>query len=609
VLQVVPGLITAEPSFSEEIIPGVETLSNGTCLQICESLNLASAVGLHRLSSLAYLVTMLGLFLIWALALLLVANRRSMNLAVIAFVSGTAFLLSMIVSPALLSGDIYSYIIYGRIAAVYGADPYVELPSSYAGDPFLKYVFWANVPTYYGPLWTLVSRGLVLLGGEDVGRTVVIFRGLSIGATLVTGFLIWWSLARRWPDRAVQGLVFFLWSPLVVIELGLSAHNEAFMLVFIALAVTLYLSRRYALGSVALVLAILVKIVAAPLLPLYAIASFRSLRGVWPRTRYILTSAMLTVAATAGVLIAANVGPEILAVGSLGVSADRYQNSLHELAFNWLRRETNQEPAWIDAPPDFQPHWLATHNVSELWSDNDQIGMVRPWTVLLALAPQRGEWIRVYELPTGRIGYVRAAAVGPLERPDTNISHEVAQLEAGPAWSPAALEANSIVRWVSWVSFGLAGLLAVWRSRGDRGLLLWSAIILLAYYWLAAAWIWPWYITWSLVPVAFVTNSRVAVLAALVSATVLTIYPSRGFEGSTDQWIFLYRSIPAFALPLLLWAVWITIEGLVSLFRRAGRSSALSEPLTKVAHYHRGTGSLVLPGQSHLDGEERQRHA
>ena len=137
---------------------------------------------------------------------------------------------------------------------MYGGDPYVELPSSYSGDPFLKYVFWANAPTYYGPLWTLVSRGLVLLGGEDVGRTVAIFRGLSIGATLVTAFLIWWSLARRWPNRAVQGLVFFLWSPLVVIELGLSAHNEAFMLVFIALAVTLYLSRRHALGSAALVL-------------------------------------------------------------------------------------------------------------------------------------------------------------------------------------------------------------------------------------------------------------------------------------------------------------------------------------------------------------------
>jgi hypothetical protein len=568
VLQVVPSLIPAEPSFSEEIVPGAETLSDGTCLQLCESLNLASALGLHRVSSIVYLVTMLGLFLIWGLALLLVANRRSMGLAVIAFVSGSAFLISMIVSPALLSGDIYSYIMYGRIAAMYGGDPYVELPSSYSGDPFLKYVFWANAPTYYGPLWTLVSRGLVLLGGEDVGRTVAIFRGLSIGATLVTAFLIWWSLARRWPNRAVQGLVFFLWSPLVVIELGLSAHNEAFMLVFIALAVTLYLSRRHALGSAALVLAVLVKIVAAPLLPLYAIASFRSMNGAWPRVRYVLTSAVLSVAATAGVLAATNVGPEILSVGSLGVSADRYQNSLLELAFNWLRRETDQEPEWIDVPADFQPHWLATHSVSDLWSDTDQIGIVRPWTVLLALAPQRGDWIRVYELPTGRIGYVRAATVGPLERPDTNISHEVARLEAGPAWSPAAVEANAVVRWVSWVSFGLAGLLAIWHAHGDRGLLLWSAIILLAYYWLAAAWIWPWYITWSLVPVAFVTNSRVAVLAALVSATVLTIYPSRGFEGSAEQWIFLYRSIPAFALPLLLWAAWISIERLVALLRR-----------------------------------------
>jgi hypothetical protein len=429
-------------------------------------------------------------------------------------------------------------------------------------------VFWANDPTYYGPLWTLTSRALVLLGGDDVGLTVAIFRGLSIGATLATGLVIWWSLTRHWPDRAVQGLVFFLWCPLVVIELGLSAHNEALMLLFIAFGLAFYLGRRYALGSTAMVLAVLIKIVAAPLLPLYLVAALRSLTGVWPRARFLLTGGVLGLATTAGVLVAANVGPEVLTVGSLGVSADRYQNSLHELVFNYLRWEPGQEPQWTDVPADFQPHWLATHATSDLWSDTQQIGMVRPWTVLLALAPQRGEWIRVYDLATGRIGYVRATAVGPLDRPDADVNQEVARLEAGPAWSPAALEANSLVRLVGWGSFGLAALVALWRARGTQAFLLWSGIILLAYYWLAAAWIWPWYVTWALVPLAFVTNSRVAILAALLSAAVLTIYASRGFEGSTDHWIFQYRSVPAFVLPLLLWGAWVAVEGLTRLLAR-----------------------------------------
>src|SRR6185436_9551566 len=130
----------------------------------------------------------------------------------------------------------------------------------------------------------------------------------------------------------------------------------------------------------------------------------------------------------------------------------------------------------------------------------EQVGMVRQWSVLLALAPQKEDWIRVYELASGRMGYVRASAVGPLDRPDTDIDHEVSRLEAGPSRSPGTMEANSIVRLVGWSGFGLVGLLAAWRVKGARGFLFWSTFALLGYYWLAAAWIWPWYITWALVP-------------------------------------------------------------------------------------------------------------
>jgi hypothetical protein len=561
-LQIVPSLIPAEPSFSEQVISGAESLSSGTCLQVCESLTHASAVSLHRSSSVMYLLTAVGLFSIWGLALRLVARQRSLGLAACAMVAGAAFLVIMVVSPALLSGDVYSYIMYGRIAAVHGGDPYTELPANYPSDPFLKHVFWAHDPTYYGPLWTLVSRGLVLVGGEQAGLTVMAFRGLGVASTLLTAALLWWSMVRHWPDRAVQGLVFFLWNPLIVIELALSAHNEALMLVFVAAAAAFLLGRRYALGSMALVLSVLVKIVAAPLLPLYLVAVLRLLPGVRARARFLLTAAGVGVAATATILVAANAGPEILTVGSLGVSANRYQNSLHELTFNWLRQESDNEPEWADVPADFQPYWLATHATSDLWSDTEQIGMVRPWSVMLALAPQKGDWIRVYELASGRLGYVRAATVGPLDRPDTDIDYEVSRLEAGPARSPAAVEANSIVRLVSWSSFGLVGLLAAWRVRDARSFLVWSTIVLLGYYWLAAAWIWPWYITWALVPAALITDSRISVPVAILSAAVLTIYPSRGFEGSAEHWIFLYRSIPAFVLPLILWAMWLLVAWL-----------------------------------------------
>src|SRR6266516_4220143 len=45
---------------------------------------------------------------------------------------------------------------YGRIAAVYAANPYVHPPAEFASDPFLAWVFpfWRDQPSVYGPGWT-----------------------------------------------------------------------------------------------------------------------------------------------------------------------------------------------------------------------------------------------------------------------------------------------------------------------------------------------------------------------------------------------------------------------------------------------------------------------
>ena len=60
-------------------------------------------------------------------------------------------------APFSLSGDVFSYAFYGRVFAVYGSSPYLDLPGQYPGDPFFEYVFWKYVPSFYGPLWTLIS--------------------------------------------------------------------------------------------------------------------------------------------------------------------------------------------------------------------------------------------------------------------------------------------------------------------------------------------------------------------------------------------------------------------------------------------------------------------
>jgi len=113
--------------------------------------------------------------------------------------------------------------------------------------------------SWYGPLWTLISAGLAWLGGNHVGLTALLFRGLSVGAALGAAALLWSHLRRTVPERAAQGLVLFLWNPLLVIETGLSGHNDAIMLALVLLGVWLHLRGWKVAAVVSLTLSVLVK--------------------------------------------------------------------------------------------------------------------------------------------------------------------------------------------------------------------------------------------------------------------------------------------------------------------------------------------------------------
>ncbi len=55
--------------------------------------------------------------------------------------------------------DVYSYAYYGRIAGVYGGNPYVQTPLDYPTDALWKFVgpIWVNTRAVYGPAWSALS--------------------------------------------------------------------------------------------------------------------------------------------------------------------------------------------------------------------------------------------------------------------------------------------------------------------------------------------------------------------------------------------------------------------------------------------------------------------
>ncbi|MCA1727135.1 MAG: hypothetical protein LC722_05645, partial [Actinobacteria bacterium] len=115
-------------------------------------------------------------------ALLLLARRGLVSTR--AAVAWSLVLIAVVaVLPPLLSRDVYSYAIYGRIWAVAGANPYLHPPIEFGADPFITVVSgeWIRSPSVYGPAFTLLSGGLVKAFGSTAA-TVAAFKVLAAAA-------------------------------------------------------------------------------------------------------------------------------------------------------------------------------------------------------------------------------------------------------------------------------------------------------------------------------------------------------------------------------------------------------------------------------------------
>ena len=161
--------------------------------------------------------------------------------------------------PGLFSTDIFSYVMYGRIAAVHAANPYVQPPADFASDPFLTWVFpfWRDQPSVYGAGWTDFSWLLSAFtaDGDNFGQ-VAAYRIALTASDVVTLVALWWLLGRIQPTERLRGFLLFAWNPLILFDISANAHNDSPMLAllllgFVPLAVTPELSRSRWLVAIA----------------------------------------------------------------------------------------------------------------------------------------------------------------------------------------------------------------------------------------------------------------------------------------------------------------------------------------------------------------------
>ena len=200
------------------------------------------------------------------LLLLREAFRGRVSVGAVAVVVVGAHALLLLV-PLLFSRDVYSYAFYGRIAGVYGGNPYVQTPLDHSGDMLWNFVGWqwVNTPAYYGPAWTSLSAVLSKILPRPIDD-VQAYRFISIGASLLTCGVIVWVVHRVWPQRTAFALAAFGANPVVLFHSVASGHNDLLVALGIVSAYALLLSKREAAAVAVLTLAALIKVTA--LLPL-----------------------------------------------------------------------------------------------------------------------------------------------------------------------------------------------------------------------------------------------------------------------------------------------------------------------------------------------------
>jgi alpha-1,6-mannosyltransferase len=176
----------------------------------------------------------------------------------------------VLLAPPLLSTDIFSYQFYGRMQALYGANPYVAGPHALALDPLFPYIGarWTYTPTVYGPLFTELSY---LLAPLSIASSVVAYKGIAALASLVTVALVWNSARLRGIDPVKAAALVGL-NPLVVIYGVGGGHNDLLMMVVLMAGVYLVLVRRERPGSAIMTAAAAIKLTAGVMLA-FAIAS------------------------------------------------------------------------------------------------------------------------------------------------------------------------------------------------------------------------------------------------------------------------------------------------------------------------------------------------
>ena len=259
--------------------------------------HLVGTLGISRAGAATYVLTVLLLFALYAAALFLVLTRRVRPSPALVLGASALFSLVLWATHPLTSTDIFNYIAGARLLWVHGENPLTTPPLAHPEDwSFGLLTFWQNIPSPYGPLWSLLAAVPVALGGDSPLRTVLAFKALVIGAFLATSLLVYITARRIRPDSAVPAVLAFSWNPLAVLHVAGNGHNDVLMMLCVLIFLYALTRGWVAAALVALAASALVKYASLLVAPVFLVW--------WLRSRQRAPLRDLLIGSLGGVLLA-----------------------------------------------------------------------------------------------------------------------------------------------------------------------------------------------------------------------------------------------------------------------------------------------------------------
>ncbi len=380
-------------------------------------LNQRLGISASSFYSVGLLIVLVFLFVVYFRMLHIVRLQSQQHSRLAVILAGVLlFSLPLVLCPYIFSRDIYSYIIYGRIAALYGENPAISAPIAYAHDAFFPYLIaWQSTPSVYGPVWTLFSHGLTLVverAGGVPWLYLLAYKLVALAAHLVNTLLIWWIMRAWKPEQQVYAALLYAWNPVALIEFVGSAHNDVLMISLILLAVLCTQHGYWRSAIVVLLAAVLVKWIAVVLLPLWAIYWLRR-QMTWPG-RLLLAGQAAAIVIVGATLLYMPYGQVLQSIGAplqlqSGMQAE---NSLGALAI----RGGQEALVRLGVASARDPAWRSAAEVAVAWCSKGLIllaGLVALYVVWRRPAFERllqaGCWLLLALLliaPIFRVWYV-----------------------------------------------------------------------------------------------------------------------------------------------------------------------------------------------------------